>query len=186
MSCSSVVRSVNASSWLPFQEVGPLHDHEHVVLAGGKAPVDRLVAVELLRVGAEQLRQRVIDLQLGDADGRQHGDHRHEHCDDIGRLEGEKPQPLQAEREHECPARLLSAAHRSPLGTLRALTAAAGRSSFLARKLAPFHTESAPTRRIVAFGAQPVQGRAREPASAAIWPQRAASLARRPRADPEY
>ena len=43
---------------LALQEVVALDDDEHVVLARGKARVDRLVAAELLGVGAEQLRQR--------------------------------------------------------------------------------------------------------------------------------
>ena len=38
--------------------VGPLDHHQHIVLARGKAPVDRLVAAKLLGVGAKQLRQR--------------------------------------------------------------------------------------------------------------------------------
>ena len=44
-----------------LQQVLALHDHEHVVLAGGKAAVDLLVAAEFLGVGAEQLGQRVVD-----------------------------------------------------------------------------------------------------------------------------
>ena len=38
-----------------LQEVLALDDDQHVVLAGGKAAVDLLVAAELLGVGAEQL-----------------------------------------------------------------------------------------------------------------------------------
>ncbi len=50
-----------------LQEVLALHHHQHVVLAGGKAPVDLLVAAELLGVGAEQLRERVVDPEPGAA-----------------------------------------------------------------------------------------------------------------------
>ena len=102
---------------LALQEVLAFDDHEHVVLARRKAAVDRLVAMELLGVGAKQLRQRVIDLQLGNAHGAQHGGDDDEDRDNVGRAQRDEPQLLQAEREHKRPARLLSAPHSSPVGT---------------------------------------------------------------------
>ncbi len=68
---------------LALEEVGSLDDDEHVVLAGGKALVDRLVAAELLGVGAEQLREGIVDLQLEDADKAEDRRYGHEDGDDA-------------------------------------------------------------------------------------------------------
>ena len=46
-----------------LQEVLALDHHQHVVLAGGEAAIDLLVAAELLGIGAEELGERVVDPQ---------------------------------------------------------------------------------------------------------------------------
>ena len=52
---------------LALQQVGPLDHGKDVVLAGGKALVDVLVLAEFDGVGAEQLRQRIVDLDAREA-----------------------------------------------------------------------------------------------------------------------
>ncbi len=55
---------------LLLQEILALDHHQHVVFAGRKAAVDLLVAAEFLRVGAEQLGERIVDLEAREAPRR--------------------------------------------------------------------------------------------------------------------
>ncbi len=53
--------------------------------------------MEFRGVGAEQLGERIVDPELGDAEQRRHGDRGKDGGDDDGITEGEKAEPLDAE-----------------------------------------------------------------------------------------
>ncbi len=82
---------------LALEQVIAAHHDEDVVLARGKALGDCLVVVEFRGVGAEQLGERIVDPELGDAEQRRHGDRGKDGGDDDGITEGEKAEPLDAE-----------------------------------------------------------------------------------------
>ena len=95
-----------------LQEVLALHHHQHVVLAGGKAAVDLLVAAELLGVGAEQLGERIVDAQQEQAPDRERGDQHDERKGDGRRPQSDETELLQPERKG--PLRCVHAGVHSP------------------------------------------------------------------------
>ena len=99
---------------LALQEVGPLDHDQHVVLAGGKALVDRLVAAEFLGVGAKQLGQGIVDLQPENAHEAEDGGNDGEDGDERGGLQCNEAEPLQAQRKHEVAVLLFSVTHWLP------------------------------------------------------------------------
>ncbi len=82
---------------LALEQVVTFDDDEHVVLARGKALVDRLVAAEFLGVGAEQLGEEIVDLQLGQADEAEDSGDRDE--------DRRRARALSAQRAQASPAR---------------------------------------------------------------------------------
>ncbi len=103
---------------LALQEVGPLDHDQHIVLAGGKALVDRLVAAEFLGVGAKQFGKGIVDLQPQDAHEAEDGGNDDEDGDERGGFQRNEAEPFQAQRKHEVAVLLFSVTHGSPVGAL--------------------------------------------------------------------
>ena len=164
-----------ASSCVRLQEVLALDHHQHVVLAGGKAPVDLLVAAEFLGVGAEQLGERIVDLQLEDADAAR-GPSRWRR----GRRRAREPcsatSPSLSSPNENTKLRCCSSAlpMAPPSALLFGLLLSSGRCFVVPRKSAARLAESARCGRIVAFAALTVKGQRfchfREGPCAPIWP----------------
>ena len=102
-----------------LEEVLALDDDQHVVLAGGKAAVDLLVAPELLGVGAEELGKRVVDPEQRQAPARQDGQRDDQQKRDGRRPQPDQTQPLQSEREGPS-RRVHTGVHHPPGGMLAA------------------------------------------------------------------
>src|SRR5690606_32757423 len=97
---------------LPLEQTLALDHDQHVVLAGGKAAVNLLVAAELLRVGAKQLRQRVVHLEACEAEGGHHRRQKHDEEGQARPAEAEEAGALQAERKRAS-RRVRSGVHKS-------------------------------------------------------------------------
>ena len=75
-------------------------DHDqHVELARGEALRHLLVLLELGRVGAEQLAQRIVDLDALDAERGQDREDRHDDRGDDRKAQRDQPDPLDPEGE---------------------------------------------------------------------------------------
>ena len=68
ISCRSMARSRSFSSDVALEQLVALDDDQHVEFARGKAVRDLLVGLVFGRVGAEQLAERIVDLQPLEAD----------------------------------------------------------------------------------------------------------------------
>jgi hypothetical protein len=82
-----------------LEEIFAFDHHQHVVFAGGEAPIDLLVAPELLGVGAEELRERVVHPEPGEPPQRQSGHDHDQRKGDGRRREPDQAEPLQPERK---------------------------------------------------------------------------------------
>ncbi len=75
------------------------HDDEHVELAGREAVRQGLVLLELGRIGAEQLAERVVHLEPRQPEGRGDGQRRDHERRNERQAHGDEADPLQAERQ---------------------------------------------------------------------------------------
>ncbi len=115
-----------------LEEVLALDHDKDVVLARWEASIDLLIAAELLGIGAEQLRQGVVDPQQGKAPRRQRRYQRDQRQGEARPPEPHIPGPLQTERKrtawnvrcgvHEAPSNSCAgpAVSRAPTCTARA------------------------------------------------------------------
>ena len=90
----------------PRQQLIAGDDDEHVIFAGGEALRERFVVVEFGRIGAEQLRQRVVDAELVDAEQGGNGDGNDEGGGEGGIAQRSEAKPLEPEAQGSHPFRL--------------------------------------------------------------------------------
>ena len=91
------MRSRSFSIEFAIEQTLAFDDDEHIEFARRKPSCHFLILLEFRRVGTKQLAQRIVDLELGDAETRGDCEEDRGKGDDTGKVQGDETDAFDAE-----------------------------------------------------------------------------------------